>query len=126
MHLWNVFFSESLTYFNKTMPNRLAVGLAWLLQKNNNPALSPDWWPTETITFLKSLIFITFFFFYCTSLIGSKLKKKKKKSVADNTLFPNHVHICIVRVRYMLKETFAITADVEKRFIPKKTTTAAF
>lgn len=73
----------------------------------------------------KKFNFYYFFFFYFTSLIGSKLKKKKK-SVADNTLFPNHVHICIVRVRYMLKETFAITADVEKRFIPKKTTTAAF
>lgn len=124
MHLWNVFFSESLTYFNKTMPNRLAVGLAWLLQKNNNPALSPDWWPTETITFLKSLIFITFFFYF-TSLIGSKLKKKKccRQHLISQ---PCTVHICIVRVRYMLKETFAITADVEKRFIPKKTTTAAF
>lgn len=64
-----------------------------------------------------------YIFFYFSSLIGSKLKKK---SVADNTLFPNHVHICIVCVRYMLKETFAITAEVEKRFIPKKTTTAAF
>lgn len=72
----------------------------------------------------KKFNFYYIFFFYFTSLIGSKLKKKK--SVADNTLFPNHVHICIVRVRYMLKETFAITADVEKRFIPKKTTTAAF
>lgn len=67
----------------------------------------------------KKFNFYYIFFFYFTSLIGSKLKKKK--SVADNALFPNHVHICIVRVRYMLKET-----DVEKRFIPKKTTTAAF
>lgn len=93
-------------------------------KKNNNPYLSPDWWPTETITFLKSLIFITFFFYF-TSLIGSKLKKKKccRQHLISQ---PCTVHICIVRVRCMLKETFAITADVEKRFIPKKTTTAAF